>query len=419
MYQKIRLSNGVRVVLEKIPHVKSVSLGFWVKTGSIHENLKNNGITHFIEHMLFKGTKNRTAKQIAEAIDDIGGQLNAFTSKECTCYYAKVLDAHIDIAIDVLTDMLFNSTFSPTEMEKEKSVVLEEINMYEDSPEDNVHDLLLSMVFKEHSLGMPVLGNHRTVNSFNKNMLINYIKDNYTVKNMVVSIAGNFDQEEVIRMLEEKFKDFTNENNKPEYLEDAKFITDVGFKYKDIEQLHLCIGFEGIPLGSDDYYPLLLMNTIFGGSMSSRLFQNIREDKGLAYSVFSYPSSYQQIGLFTIYAGINPSQLEEVILLIRKEINKVRKNGLSEAELLKAKEHLKGNYILGLESTSSRMLSIGKSELFLERIYSQKQVLQKIDHIKMEDVQNVIDKIFVLDKASVAVVGKVDKKIDVNSILKA
>ncbi|MCT4606776.1 MAG: insulinase family protein [Marinisporobacter sp.] len=419
MYQKIRLSNGARVVLEKIPHVKSVSLGFWVKTGSINENLDNNGITHFIEHMLFKGTKNRTAKEIAESIDDIGGQLNAFTSKECTCYYAKVLDAHIGIAIDVLTDMIFNSTFNPVEIEKEKSVVLEEISMYEDSPEDNAHDLLSRTIFKEQSLGLPVLGRRDTVSSFDREMLIEYMKDYYTVENMVVSIAGNFNEEEIIKMLEEKFKNFNNRRKQQKFLDKPKFMIDTGFKYKDIEQLHLCISFQGVPLKSDNYYPLLLMNTVFGGSMSSRLFQNIREDKGLAYSIFSYPSAYQQIGLFTICAGINPSQLEEVNLLIKEEINKMKKDGLTEAELIKAKEQLKGNYILGLESTSSRMLAIGKSELFLEKIYSQKEVLEKIDNIKMEDIRNVIDKIFVLDQATVAVVGKVDQETQVNELLKA
>ncbi|QEK12224.1 insulinase family protein [Crassaminicella thermophila] len=419
MYQKYRLSNGVRVVLEKIPHVKSVSLGFWIKTGSINENIKNNGITHFIEHMLFKGTKNRTAKEIAESIDDIGGQLNAFTSKECTCYYAKVLDAHVNVAVDVLTDMLFNSTFRSTEIEKEKSVVLEEINMYEDSPEDNAHDLLSKTVFYGHSLGLPVLGNGDTVNSFDKKTLLNYIETNYTVENMVVSVAGSFDEEALLQLLEEKFKNFINKKNKNELEKQPKFIANTTIKYKDIEQLHLCIGLQGIPLTSKHYYPLLLMNAVFGGSMSSRLFQNIREDKGLAYSVFSYPSFYKNIGLFTIYAGINPSQLKEVMKLIKGEIKKIKNYGLTKTELSKAKEQLKGNYILGLESTSSRMLGIGKSELFLNKIYSQKEILQKIDNVTMEDINNVIDMIFVLNNAAISAVGKIDEQTDISTILKS
>lgn len=419
MYQKYKLSNGVRVVLEKIPHVKSVSLGFWIKTGSIHENVSNNGITHFIEHMLFKGTKKRSAKEIAESIDDIGGQLNAFTSKECTCYYAKVLDSHVDIAVDVLTDMLFNSTFSDVEIEKEKSVVLEEINMYEDSPEDTAHDLLSKTVFEGHSIGLPVLGNRENVLSFKRTDLLNYIKNNYTTENMVISVAGNFDEKEFILLLEEKLKDFKNKKDKQDLISSPKFITNTNIKYKDIEQMHLCIGLEGVPLMSDDYYPLLLMNTVFGGSMSSRLFQNIREDKGLAYSVFSYPSAYKRTGLFTIYAGINPNQLEGVLKSIVEETNKITRHGLTDTELLKAKEQLKGNYILGLESTSSRMLAIGKSELFLDRIYSQKEVLENIDRITMENICSVINKIFTLDKASIVTVGNIDEKTDIRALLQS
>lgn len=418
MYQQYRLSNGVRVVLEKIPHVKSVSLGFWIKAGSIHESKENNGISHFIEHMLFKGTETRTAKGIAEAIDNIGGQLNAFTSKECTCYYVKVLDSHVGLAVDVLTDMLFHSTFRSSEIEKEKSVVLEEINMYEDSPEDNAHDLLAKTVFQNHSLGLPILGNHKTVEGFDRNMIIDYMQNNYKMENIVVSVAGNFDEVLLIQLLEEKFHQYKNKSNMGQSNIEPDFITSTALKYKDIEQLHLCIGFKGIALTSTDFYPLLLMNTVFGGSMSSRLFQNIREDKGLAYSVFSYPSAYRSIGLFTIYAGINPIQLKEVSKLICEEINIMKQYGITEDELLKSKEQLKGNYILGLESTSSRMSAIGKSELLLDRIYSQKEILQRIDDITMEDIRKVIDKIFALEKASIVAVGKMDENVEIRSFFK-
>ncbi|WZL74895.1 pitrilysin family protein [Clostridiaceae bacterium 35-E11] len=415
MYQKYILNNGVRVVLEKIPHVKSVSLGFWIKAGSIYESEENNGISHFIEHMLFKGTQERTAKEIAGAIDNIGGQLNAFTSKECTCYYVKVLDTHVGIAIDVLTDMLFQSTFRSSEIAKEKSVILEEINMYEDSPEDNAHDLLAKTVFENHSLGLPILGNRKTVENIDRSMMIDYMQKNYTINNIVVSVAGNFDEKLLLQLLEEKFNKYENKNNGQQLKGELDFQTSTAVKYKDIEQLHLCIGFKGMPLTSIDFYPLLLMNTVFGGSMSSRLFQNIREDKGLAYSVFSYPSAYKKIGLFTIYAGINPVQLQEVSKLISKEINVMKKDGITEEELLKSKEQLKGNYILGLESTSSRMSAIGKSELLLDRIYSQKEILQKIDDITMQDIRKVIDKIFDLDKASIVAVGKIDDNLDIRS----
>ncbi|KXG75803.1 M16 family metallopeptidase [Thermotalea metallivorans] len=417
MVEKHRLNNGVRVVIEKIPHVKSVSIGFWVGVGSNHENINNNGITHFIEHMLFKGTKNRTAKQIAESIDSIGGQLNAFTSKECTCYYAKVLDARLPVAVDVLTDMLFHSTFSETEIEKEKSVVLEEINMYEDSPEDLAHDLLAQTAFHHHPLGLPILGSHETVNRFHREMLLDYVRDNYTADNIVISAAGNFDHEQLFRLLEEKFAGHfaigaeRQEGNLPVFHRNASI------RYKDIEQLHLCIGLKGVPLGDKDLYPLLVMNNVFGGSMSSRLFQNIREDKGLAYSVFSYPSSYKQIGMMTIYAGINPSQLSEVAKLINEEIQIIKRKGLTEEELYKSKEQLKGNYILGLESTSSRMTATGKSELLLNQVYTQKEVLEKIDAVTFEEVHQVIQKVFDLEYTSVALVGKADAKTDVHAFL--
>ncbi|MEW9121880.1 MAG: pitrilysin family protein [Thermotaleaceae bacterium] len=417
MFQKHTLNNGVRLVMEKIPYVKSVSLGFWIGAGSVNETAENNGITHFVEHMLFKGTGNRNAKQIAESIDSIGGQLNAFTSKECTCFYAKVLDEHLPIAVDVLTDMIFHSTFQSVEIEKEKSVILEEINMYEDSPEDIAHDLLSKTVFRTHELGLPVLGTEDTVTSFNREMLLAYVEQYYTVDNMVISIAGNFDEKELIDILEEKYKDFKNKKNPQISLKTPLFTRDTAVRYKDIEQIHVCLGLEGLPLTNQDLYPLMVMNNIFGGSMSSRLFQNIREDKGLAYSVFSYPSSYREIGLLTIYAGVGINQFEEVIRLIGEEIRILKKSGLTKDELHKSKEQLKGSYILGLESTSSRMTAIGKSELLINRIYTPKEILEKIDKVTLADVSKVIEKIFVQDKTSLTLVGKVDENKEIYNLL--
>jgi len=418
MHYKHVLRNGIRLVTEYIPHVKSVSIGFWVESGSIYEQPNNNGITHFIEHMFFKGTGNRSAKEIAESIDNIGGQLNAFTGKECTCYYTKVLDAHLSIAVDVLTDMLFNSTFIPAEIEKEKSVIIEEINMYEDSPEDLVHDLLSKTVF-DNSLGFPILGNQDTINSFNRDMLINYIENNYTTENIVISVAGNFNSEELIQMLEGKLGNFNNSKEKNLSNYSPTFTSKNSIRYKETEQLHLCIGLEGVSSISKDLYPLLLMNNVFGGSMSSRLFQNIREDKGLAYSVFSYPSTYKKQGLFTIYCAINPAQINEVCKLINDEVNIIKNFGLSEEEVAKSKEQLKGNYILGLESTSSRMTSIGRSELLLNKIYSQKDIINKIDNITVDDVNKIINKIFVMEKSSIAMVGKVSTDYDLSDLFRS
>ncbi|SHI78730.1 Predicted Zn-dependent peptidase [Geosporobacter subterraneus DSM 17957] len=417
MFQKYTLSNGVRLVVEKIPYVKSVTLGFWIEAGSIHEDADSNGITHFVEHMLFKGTDTRSAREIAESFDSIGGQLNAFTSKECTCFYGKVLDTHLSIAIDVLTDMLFHSSFNPREIEKEKGVIIEEINMYEDSPEDLVHELLSNTVFKHHNLGMPVLGTAKTVTSFDRQKLLSFVENYYTMENMVISVAGNFDENSLIEQLEEKLNAISSKKRTQKPESRPSFSPDGVIRYKDIEQLHICLGLEGASLKSQDLYPLLIVNNVFGGSMSSRLFQNIREDKGLAYSVFSYPSSYKEIGLLTIYAGINPNQLDEVLKLINQEIHVLKKDGLTKDELHKSKEQLKGSYMLGLESTSSRMSAIGKSELLLNRTYSPKEIIEKIDQVTIQDVRRVIDRVFISDNSALAIVGKVEKDKNLSGFL--
>ncbi len=418
MFNKFTLKNGIRVVTENIPYVKSVSIGIWIEAGSRYENKKNNGVSHFIEHMLFKGTQNRTAKDIAEEIDSIGGQLNAFTSKECTCFYAKILDNHLPIAIDVLSDMLFNSKFDYNDIEKEKSVVIEEINMYEDSPEELVHDLISKTIFDDHPLAFSILGNASVLKDLDREDILDYFKKYYTPNNMVISIAGNFKEKEVLNLLQEYFsnwksKSYCNDNyNTPLLLQRVKS------KIKPTEQLHLCLGMEGTSQGKNELYSLLVMNNIFGGSMSSRLFQRIREDRGLVYSIYSYPSSYKDIGIFTIYAGLNPKQITTVVQLIADEIKKIKKEGLKSEEIYKAKEQLKGNYILGLESTSSRMTFLGKSELLLGKTYSQKEIIEKINNVNMHSLKHIIDKVFNSHKLNIAYVGNIKNKEDYESRIK-
>lgn len=411
MYKKYTLDNGIRVVMEDISYVNSVSIGVWVDNGSIKEDKHINGISHFIEHMLFKGTSNRTAKQIAEAIDNIGGQINAFTSKEYTCFYANVIDSHLSIAIDVLADMINNSLFSEEDIEKEKSVVIEEINMYEDSPEDVVYDLLAETMFENTSLSLPILGTVDTLNSITREKLIDYFNKNYTVENLVISVAGNIKFDETLELLEKKFgilKHNSDKNNN--IVDNIEFTQKIRGKHKKTEQLNFCIGMEGIPCGNDDIYSLLILNNIFGGSMSSRLFQKIREEKGLVYSVYSHPSSYKNIGTFTIYAGLNPKQIYNVVNIIKNDIEELKLNLITIDELEKSKEQLKGNYILGLESTSSRMAEIGKSELILGKIYSPREILEKIDKVTLEDVKETIDKIFDYNKFNIAYVGNITNK---------
>lgn len=409
MYKKFILNNGIKVVTKEIPSVRSVSIGVWVNTGSSIENEDNNGISHFIEHMLFKGTFKRTAKDIASSMDSIGGQLNAFTSKECTCYYSKVVDSHINIAIDILSDMLFNSKFDEKDIEKEKSVVCEEINMYEDSPEDLAYDSLSKLVFNKHSLGLPILGTYDSVKSFNKDKLKKYMKKNYSSDNIVIAVAGSFEESYLIKELEKKFGQvFLNKGIKNE-IEKPIFNSNYTYKNKDIEQIHLCLGFEGLPNDDDTLYPLFILNNIFGGSMSSRLFQSVREEHGLAYSIYTHPSFYKDFGLFTIYVSLNPSQLTNLLPLISKEIKEIASNYITEDELKRSKDQLKGNYILGLESTSSIMTMLGKSQIYDKKIRSSEEVINKIDNVDMNDIKSIINKIFKKDKLSLSIVGNIDE----------
>lgn len=418
MFKKITLNNSLRIVYEKIPYVRSVSTGIWIGTGSRSENAANNGISHYIEHMMFKGTTNRSAKEIAESIDNIGGQINAFTGKECTCYYTKTLDDNLDIALDVLADMFFNSRFDKKDMDLERKVILEEIRMYEDSPEELVHDMLSETVWGGDTLGYPILGTEESLNRIDNNIIRDYIARNYTPGNCVISVSGNFDEDRLIALVERYFGGWSSEFDGRRSFKVAQFKREVNIKEKDTEQIHMCMGFNGLEQGDDRLYTLLAVNNIFGGGMSSRLFQGIREERGLVYSIYSYPSSYKNAGLFTIYAGMNPEHLETVIQLVSKEIKKLKKDHITPDELEKSKAQLKGSFILGLESTSSRMNSIGKSEVLLGYINTPEEILKKIDDINMDQAVEVINTIFDLDNFGFTAVGNIKKEFDVKMLVK-
>jgi predicted Zn-dependent peptidase len=405
MIKKVVLDNGLRLVYENIPYVRSVSVGIWVGTGSRNENKKNNGISHFIEHMLFKGTTTRTARDIAECIDAIGGQINAFTGKECTCYYAKTLDTHLNIALDVLSDMFFNSKFETEDINVEKKVVIEEIGMYEDTPEELVHDIFSEMVWDGNPLGYPILGTEKCIKKFSKKAIKEYMSEYYTPYNTVVSVAGNFNEDQLVDYARKYFGSWKFSGEFEPDHQPVEFKINRDIRQKDTEQVHLCMGFEGIEHGHDDVYPLLAINNIFGGGMSSRLFQNIREKQGLVYTIYSYPSTYIGAGLFVIYAGMNPEYLQQVIDITKSEIDLLLSKGISQDELNKSKDQLKGNYILGLESTNSRMNSIGKSELMLGKIHTPEDILNKMDRIQLDNVHDVIQKIFKYDNMSISAVG--------------
>ncbi|NLI60816.1 MAG: insulinase family protein [Clostridiales bacterium] len=417
MYKRCKLRNGIQVVTERIPHFRSISIGLWFKAGSIYENSSQNGLSHFIEHMLFKGTKERTAKEIAQTLEAVGGQLNAFTAKECTCFYSKVIDQHLELALDLLSDMVLNSLFDEREINKEKGVILEEISMYEDSPDDVVHELLSRGFFGSHPLGQAIIGTSDNVMAFTREGMMEYFDGFYTPDNLVISIAGNFDEDELISLLDKYFGGW--KKDRPEFTEPqaAQPHSGIFYKYKDIEQTHLCIGFPGLPLGHEHIYPLMVFNNIFGGGMSSRLFQKIREENGLAYSVFSYPSSYVHGGLFTIYAGMKSSQTAQVVSLITEEIDSIKNMDISQEELYMAREQLKGNYILGLESTSSRMTAIGRNQLLIGRTLSPDEILAKIDKVRLDDIYHVLDKMFVKEDRALALVSRDDLTNDLERIL--
>ncbi|MDD6483361.1 MAG: pitrilysin family protein [Clostridiales bacterium] len=406
MYIFKTLSNGIRVVAERIDYLKSVSIGVWVGNGSRHEDLDKNGISHFIEHMVFKGTKTRSAQDIAGAIDAVGGQLNAFTAREYTCFYTKTLDSHADIAIDILSDMIFSPALKEEDMEMEKRVIGEEISLYEDSPEDLVYDLLSGAVWGDTPMGRNILGTRESLAGITPQIMRDYMHTHYTNKNMIISVSGNFG-EDFFDGLEKYFG--SREIPENEVLcPGAEYVPSDIVREKDIEQVQLVACFKGIDIMDEDVYSLLVFNNVFGSGMSSRLFQNIRERRGLAYSVCAGHSSYIGTGTFDISAGMSRENVGAVCALIAEEVRRAKKDRLSADEVARAKEQLKGSYILSYESTGARMQSAGRSLLLDRPIYTQEEVLEKIEEVNTESVSRVIDKVLDTDTLSVAAVGPIN-----------
>jgi len=407
LYDEIHLDNNLTIVYNRLSHLKSVSLGIWIGSGSRNETASNNGVSHFIEHMLFKGTKNRTARDIAGEIDNIGGQINAFTSKDCTCFYTSTLDSDIDIAVDVLSDMLFKSLFDEEHIEREKSVIFEEISMYEDDPEELVNDILTEGVWSDGPLGYPILGTKKSVANITRETILEYMEDHYIPDNCVISVVGNFEKDYLTDLLQRKFGSWKPRNYCRFYPEQPKFKSHYIFKEKATEQTHLCVGFRGFPMKDKRNYALMILNNIVGGSVSSRLFQKIREESGLAYSVYSFPSSFRDCGMFTIYAATNPASAQKVISEICREIEKLLKQGISEAEFVRSKNQLKGNYILGLESTTAQMVAIGKAKVITGVVNSTADILKDIEKVKIEEIMDIARWVFDGKYMGIAVLGGV------------
>ena len=406
MYKYKTLSNGLTIVGEEIPYVKSTSLGIWINAGSRIETQENSGVSHFIEHMLFKGTKNRSAKDLAKDIDNLGGQINAFTNKECTCYYVHLLDEHIDTGIDVLSDMILNSLFDENDINRERFVILEELKMYEDSLDDLSYDLLLENIYPNDGLGMNILGNRETIKNITRKQILDYFETYYVPNNAVISICGNFDFDKIVQLIEEKFNTWMEKNVAIE-VEEAKFNSCIVRKNKESEQVNIAINLKAIPEESEEEaYALAVVNNIFGGSTSSRLFQNIREDRGLVYSIYSSQTLFRKCGELGIFASTSEEYLKEVYDSIIDEIKNIKQNYVTEDELKESKEQLKGNHILSLESISSKMLSMGESMLLNKKVKTEDEIIEHINAVTMGQVKDIIDKVFDLNNLGVCIVGK-------------
>lgn len=411
MYNLYTLKNGLRIVTEYIEHVNSISVGVMVQNGSRNEELEVNGISHFIEHMFFKGTEKRTAKQIVGDIENVGGQINAYTSKEATCYYVKALNTHLDLSLDVISDMLLHSKFDPEEIEKEKGVVVEEINMSEDTPEDVLDDIHSKAIFGDNSLSRAILGTIDSVRSFNREKIMNFIYNHYTPHNSVLSICGKFDEKELNDLIEKYFGEWKSSKIYIPQYKTPILLNNSKYAEKQIEQLHIDLGLKGLPYAHEKGYALVLLNNIFGGGASSILFQKVREELGLCYTVYSYPQPYQGVGVFNIYTGLSKQYADKALSVIDREL-KLFANGKLSDELLNInKEKIKASYILGLESTASRMFANAKCVLLQNRIKTQDDVINKINNINHADIEYVLEECFKPGIISTAFVGpEVDYK---------
>lgn len=387
------LSNGLRVVGERLPYLRSVSIGVWLRVGSMMELPHENGLSHFLEHMVFKGTLKRTTRQIAEEMDAVGGQLNAFTGKDCTCLYAKVIDEDLALAVDILSDLALNATLDEKEFDKERGVILEEIAMDEDSPEDLAHELLSQAMFGDQSLAMPILGTTELISNYTREDLFAFRKKHYRPADTVIALAGNYDPDEVKALIEEHFGSWENNGERIEIPAMQPLTGQTRVKEKDTEQLHLCLGYPGFAYGSEEIYPQAVLNNLLGGAMSSRLFQRIREELGMAYSIYTYPNSYLGCGAFAVYAGVSPKNGAQVLEEIRKEMRKLLEEGIGEKEFREAKTQLRGGYLLGLESPGGRMNSMGRSLLLLGRTAMPEKTIRQIEAVTLEHVTDTARRI--------------------------
>ncbi len=404
-FQRTERQNGIRVLTERMPNLRSVTSGFWVGVGSRDEPQELSGISHFIEHLLFKGTTLRSAKRIAEDFDAMGGELNAFSAKEYTCYYAKVLDEKVEDAFEVMTDMLLRSLMRPQDVDAERKVILEEIAMHEDSPDDIIHDLFVSALWESHPLGQSVLGYQNVIRTLGSEEIAAYFRRFYRPQNIVIAVAGNIEHQKVVDLVE-RFMSNDGDRGVHERHSVVPEIRPHTVVYnRPTEQAHIVLGTQGLPRQHPARFVLAILDNILGGGMSSRLFQKIREERSLAYSIFSYHSMYVETGLVAVYAGTNPENVSAVLELIKEEIDLMLEKGISEEELERAKGHIKGNLVLSLEDSGSRMTRLGKAEICQGEILSLDELLKRIDMISADEVRKLAKDLFGSRKLVATVIG--------------
>lgn len=409
MFVKEYLDNGIPVVMEPFKNVRSVAVGVWVKVGSRYEKPEMNGISHFLEHMFFKGTRRRSPKDIAVEIDSMGGDLNAFTSRENTAFYIKLLGEYLERGVDLLSDIFVHSTFPENELSKEKKIIKEEVKMVEDTPDDYIHDLFNQTIWGQEGLGQSILGRRETIAAFTREDLLHHISKYYGTKDIVIACAGKFQPTRMLEMLRESFGNLRRgsapkKGSPPEFRNDVKIYT------KDISEAHICIGVPGLSQTSEDRYALFVLNTLLGGGVSSRLFQEIRENRGLAYSVYSYTSMYIDTGLWGVYAGVSRKRIREVAEIIIREMLFL-KDTLTEDELDKAKRHLKGNMILGLESTNSRMNNIARQEISFGRYISPDEISRAIELVSLKQIKELSERLLRRNSLAITAYGPLQKDV--------
>jgi predicted Zn-dependent peptidase len=408
MFTRKFLENGIPVVMEQVKSSRTFIVGIWVKIGSRHETTEQSGISHFLEHMFFKGTDKRTARDIAFNIDSIGGDINAFTAREQTAFYIKVLDEYVDRGIELLTDIFLHSTMPEDEIEKEKGVIKEEIKMVEDTPDDYVHDLFAKTIWGDTGLGQPVLGRRETVKAFTRDDFVSHINKYYGTGDTVISCAGNFEAEYVVSLLNQAFGN-AKSVSEPHKLAKPEFVKRIDIHAKDLSEAHICIGLEGLNYANRERYALSLLNTILGSSVSSRLYQEVREKKGYAYSIYSYLSSYFDAGSWVIYAGTGRKKATAVAELIMKELTGLHRT-IDEVELRRAKDQLKGNLVLALESVSSRMQSNARQEIYFGRHFSQQEMMNRIEAVTLDEARDLANRLIGSGNISLTALGPVSEE---------